>query len=83
MTNSVGKVVAAIAPIIGAAIRCITYHVSHAPAGHEQKKYHLSVILTGSRNPRHGYSRRARLLWICKSVTKYCRPGRGGRAWAA
>jgi hypothetical protein len=38
MTNSVSKVAVTMPPIIGAAIRCITYHVCHAPEGHEQKK---------------------------------------------
>jgi hypothetical protein len=33
MTNSVGKVVATIPSIIGAVIRCITYHVCHALQG--------------------------------------------------
>ena len=50
MTNSVGKVVATIPPIIRAAIRCITYHVSHAPEGHKQKK--ISPLRYPDRKPK-------------------------------
>lgn len=50
MTNSVGKVVATIPSIIGAVIRCITYHVCHAPQGDEQKK--ISPLRYPDRKPK-------------------------------
>jgi hypothetical protein len=50
MTNSGSKVAVIMPPIIGAAIRCITYHVSHAPECDEQKK--ISPLRYPDRKPK-------------------------------